>query len=96
MSKVAELSSWTLPWTNSELASHKDQIITTVLITCSDVKKSCLLKISTCLVVPAIILAFPLSFFSCYVVALSQNRAFSKLAPIGGFMFMAGWLAFAF
>lgn len=33
---------------------------------------------------------------SCYVVALSQNRTFSKLAPIGGFMFMAGWLAFAF
>lgn len=34
--------------------------------------------------------------FSCYVVGLSEDRSYGKLAPVGGFMFMAGWLAFAF
>lgn len=33
---------------------------------------------------------------SCYVVGLSEDRSYGKLAPVGGFMFMAGWLAFAF
>ncbi|KXJ29700.1 transmembrane protein 256 homolog [Exaiptasia diaphana] len=31
---------------------------------------------------------------SCYVVALAQNRKLGRLAPVGGTLLMAGWLAF--
>lgn len=34
--------------------------------------------------------------FSCYLVGLKQDKSFGKLAPVGGYLLMAGWLAFAF
>jgi len=33
---------------------------------------------------------------SCYLVGLKQDKSYGKLAPVGGYLFMAGWLAFAF
>ena len=33
---------------------------------------------------------------SCYAVGLKEDRAYGKLAPIGGFSLMGGWLALAF
>jgi uncharacterized membrane protein YgdD (TMEM256/DUF423 family) len=30
---------------------------------------------------------------SCYAVALSENRAYGRVAPTGGMMLIAGWLA---
>ena len=33
---------------------------------------------------------------SCYAVALKEDRSYGKLAPIGGFSLMGGWLALAF
>lgn len=33
---------------------------------------------------------------SCYLVAVLQDRAYGKLAPVGGFGLIAGWLAVAF
>lgn len=33
---------------------------------------------------------------SCYLVGLKQDKYFGKLAPVGGYLLMAGWLAFAF
>jgi len=33
---------------------------------------------------------------SCYAAALTQDRANGKLAPYGGGMLIAGWLALAF
>lgn len=33
---------------------------------------------------------------SCYAVALKEDRKYGKLAPIGGFSLMGGWLALAF
>lgn len=32
---------------------------------------------------------------SCYAAALKEDRAYGKLAPYGGFAFMAAWLALA-
>lgn len=32
---------------------------------------------------------------SCYAAALKEDRALGKLAPYGGFAFMAAWLALA-
>ncbi len=32
---------------------------------------------------------------SCYAVALAQDRALGKGAPVGGSMLIAGWLALA-
>ena len=51
----------------------------------------CVISLQLC----SMILIFCL-VFSCYVVGLSEDRSYGKLAPVGGFMFMAGWLAFAF
>lgn len=51
----------------------------------------CVISLQHC----SMILIFCL-VFSCYVVGLSEDRSYGKLAPVGGFMFMAGWLAFAF
>mmetsp|Transcript_13461 Transcript_13461/g.42597 ORF Transcript_13461/g.42597 Transcript_13461/m.42597 type:complete len:111 (+) Transcript_13461:106-438(+) len=31
---------------------------------------------------------------SCYVVAFKEDRAFAKVAPIGGMALIAGWLSF--
>ena len=36
---------------------------------------------------------FSLAFHSCYVVALTQNRQYGQMAPLGGLLFMAGWLS---
>jgi len=33
---------------------------------------------------------------SCYLVGLKQDKSFGKLAPVGGYLLMAGWLTFAF
>jgi uncharacterized membrane protein YgdD (TMEM256/DUF423 family) len=33
---------------------------------------------------------------SCYAVALTEDRSVGKLAPFGGFAFIAAWLAMAF
>ena len=32
---------------------------------------------------------------SCYAVGLNEDRKYGKLAPIGGFSLMGGWLALA-
>lgn len=32
---------------------------------------------------------------SCYAVAMTEDRAYGKAAPVGGFALMAGWLSFA-
>eukprot|EP01135_Chromosphaera_perkinsii_P005816 Nk52_evm5s367 gene=Nk52_evmTU5s367 len=32
---------------------------------------------------------------SCYVVGLKEDRAYGRLAPVGGMLLMAGWLAIA-
>ena len=32
---------------------------------------------------------------SCYLAALKQDRSYGRLAPYGGFAFMAAWLALA-
>ena len=32
---------------------------------------------------------------SCYIAALMQDRAYSRLAPYGGIMLILGWLAMA-
>ncbi|KAL6782379.1 hypothetical protein ACKKBG_A06560 [Auxenochlorella protothecoides x Auxenochlorella symbiontica] len=32
---------------------------------------------------------------SCYVVALTEDRSFGKLAPIGGFLLMGAWISLA-
>ena len=32
---------------------------------------------------------------SCYAVGLNEDRSYGKLAPIGGFSLMGGWLALA-
>ncbi|XP_074285109.1 uncharacterized protein LOC141610755 [Silene latifolia] len=33
---------------------------------------------------------------SCYAVALLEDRKYSKLAPVGGFAFIAGWASLLF
>ena len=35
-------------------------------------------------------------FFSCYIVGITRDKSFGKLAPLGGYLLMAGWLTFAF
>ena len=35
-------------------------------------------------------------FFSCYIVGITRDKSFGKLAPVGGYLLMAGWLTFAF
>jgi uncharacterized membrane protein YgdD (TMEM256/DUF423 family) len=33
---------------------------------------------------------------SCYAVGLKEDRKYGKMAPVGGFSLMGGWLALAF
>ncbi|XP_073256213.1 transmembrane protein 256 homolog [Porites lutea] len=33
---------------------------------------------------------------SCYIVGITRDKSFGKLAPVGGYLLMAGWLTFAF
>ena len=33
---------------------------------------------------------------SCYVVGMQQDRAYGKLAPVGGMCFIGAWLAVGF